>query len=74
MEIESAKLIAAGLAVFGFLGVGIGIGNIFSSLLNGIARNPSAKKDLMTPAYIGAAFAEAIALFALIVSMIILFK
>ena len=43
MEAEAAKLIGAGIAVLPLLGVGIGIGNIFSSLVNSIARNPSAR-------------------------------
>ena len=33
MEIEAAKVIGAGLAVIGVIGSGIGIGNIFSSLI-----------------------------------------
>ena len=46
MEAEAAKLIGAGIAVLPLLGVGIGIGNIFSSLVNSIARNPSARNDV----------------------------
>ena len=34
MEAEAAKLIGAGIAVLPLLGVGLGIGNIFSSLIN----------------------------------------
>jgi F0F1-type ATP synthase membrane subunit c/vacuolar-type H+-ATPase subunit K len=41
MELESAKMIGAGLAVIALAGVGIGIGNIFSSLVSSIARNPA---------------------------------
>ena len=33
MELEAAKMIGAGLAVLALFGVGIGIGNIFSSLV-----------------------------------------
>ena len=35
MEIEAAKVIGAGLAVIGVIGSGIGIGNIFSSFIEG---------------------------------------
>jgi len=37
MEAEAAKFIGAGLAVIALAGVGIGIGNIFSSLVSSIA-------------------------------------
>ena len=33
MDIESAKLLGAGIAVLGVIGSGIGIGSIFSILL-----------------------------------------
>ena len=41
MELDAAKMIGAGLAVIGLGGVGAGIGNIFSSLISSIARNPA---------------------------------
>ena len=34
MEMDAAKLIGAGLAVIALAGVGVGIGNIFASLVN----------------------------------------
>jgi F-type H+-transporting ATPase subunit c len=74
MDIHATKMLGAGLAVFGLLGVGIGVGNIFSSLINGIARNPSAKGDLFKAGYIGAALTEAIGLFAIVVAIFILYK
>ena len=33
MDVEAAKMIGAGIAVLPLLGVGLGIGNIFSSLV-----------------------------------------
>ena len=33
MEMDAAKLIGAGLAVIALAGVGVGIGNIFASLV-----------------------------------------
>lgn len=68
---EGLKFIGMGLCALGFLGAAIGVGNIFSSLLEGIARNPSAKSQLMTPAFIGAAFAELMGLLAFVVVFII---
>lgn len=73
METSAAKLIAAGLAVISLFGVGIGIGNIFSSFMNAVARNPSVKQDLTGPLYVGAAFTEAVGFLAFTVAMLILF-
>ena len=73
MEDEAAKLIGAGIAVLPLLGVGIGIGNIFSSLVNSIARNPSARNDVFGIGILGFALTEAIALFALVVALLLLF-
>ena len=46
MEAEAAKYIGAGLAVIALAGVGVGIGNIFSSLVSSIARNPAARGEV----------------------------
>ena len=73
MEAEAAKLIGAGIAFLPLLGVGIGIGNIFSSLVNSIARNPSARNDVFGIGILGFALTEAIALFALVVALLLLF-
>lgn len=74
MEIEAARMIGAGLAVFGLVGVGIGIAMIFSSLIKSIARNPEMKKEMRSVALMGFALTEAVALFAMLISFIILFK
>jgi F-type H+-transporting ATPase subunit c len=74
MDIDAAKMIGAGLAVVALLGVGIGIGNIFSTLISAIARNPDAKKDVFGVAMLGFALTEAVALFALLIAFLILFK
>lgn len=74
MDVQSAKMIGAGLAMFALLGVGIGLGNIFSTLISSIARNPETGNELFSKAIIGFALTESIALLAFIVSMIILFK
>lgn len=74
MDVQAAKMIGAGLAVIALLGVGLGLGNLFSNLINAIARNPSAKNDIFPIGMIGFALTESIALLAFIVAMIILFK
>ena len=73
MELEAAKMIGAGLAVIALAGVGVGIGNIFSSLVSSIARNPAARGEVFGIGILGFALKEAIALFALLVSFLILF-
>ncbi len=73
MDLASAKLIGAGLSVIGIGGVGIGIGNIFASLVSSLARNPSARDTVFGIAILGFALTEAVALYQLVFSFIILF-
>ena len=73
MELDAAKMIGAGLAVIALAGVGVGIGNIFSSLVSSIARNPAARGEVFGICILGFALTEAIALFSLLISFIILF-
>ena len=73
MEVEAAKMIGAGLAVIALAGVGVGIGNIFSALVTSIARNPAARGEVLGIGILGFALTEAIALFALVVALLLLF-
>ena len=73
MEVEAAKFIGAGLAVVALAGVGVGIWNIFASLVSSIARNPSARDTVFGIGILGFALTEAIALFALVVALLMLF-
>jgi F-type H+-transporting ATPase subunit c len=73
MELESAKLIAAAIALLPLFGVGIGLGNIFASYNNAVGRNPTAAEILDKKFFISFARTEALAIFALGVSLIILF-
>ena len=74
MDIEAARMIGAGIAVFGLLGVGIGIGMIFAALINAISRNPSVKNQVFPIGMMGFALTEAVALFAMLIAFLILFK
>jgi F0F1-type ATP synthase membrane subunit c/vacuolar-type H+-ATPase subunit K len=74
MDLAAAKMIGAGIAVVALLGVGIGIGNIFSNLITAIARNPAAKGDVMPVGLLGFALTESIALIAFVTAMMILFS
>lgn len=73
MLIQAAKFIGAGLSTLGLLGAGIGIGNVFGSLLLSISRNPSLKDELFKMAILGFALTEAIALFSLMIAFLLLF-
>ena len=71
MDLASAKMIGAGLACIALVGAGIGIGNVFGSLINSLARNLSAQ--VTTWAFLGFALAEATGLFGLLIAFMILF-
>ena len=73
MAEDAAKMVGAGLAVIGLGGVGAGIGNIFSSLISSIARNPAARGQVFGLAMLGFALVEAVALYALLIAFLILF-
>ena len=73
MELDAAKMIGAGLAVIALFGVGIGIGNIFATLIATVGRNPSVQQRVFPFAIIGFALVEAVALFALLIAFLILF-
>lgn len=73
LVLQSSKMIGAGLASSGLIGAGLGIGVVFSTLIFSFSRNPYLKKDLFGYAILGFALTEAIALFALMISFLILF-
>jgi F-type H+-transporting ATPase subunit c len=73
MDVASAKLIGAGLAAIGLAGVGVGIGNIFGTLVSSIARNPAARDQVFGIGILGFALTEAVALYALMVAFLLLF-
>ena len=73
MDIAAAREIGAGIAVIALAGVGIGLGNIFSTLVSSIARNPAARPHVLGLGMLGFALTEAIALFALLIAFLILF-
>ena len=66
--------LAAGLAM-GLCGIGpgIGLGIGFSKAMEAIGRNPEASGTIFVPYILGLALTEAIGIYALVVSLIILF-
>ncbi len=73
MDVEAAKLIGGGLATIGLAGVGVGIGNIFASMIAASARNPAAIPQVQLFMWVGFALVEAVALYALLIAFLILF-
>ena len=68
------KPVGAGLAIgLGAIGPGIGIGLLVSKAMEALGRNPEAEASIRANMILGIAFAEAIAIYALIVGVIIAF-
>ncbi|MFC2015091.1 ATP synthase F0 subunit C [Chloroflexota bacterium] len=72
MEAEAVKMLAAGLAMgLGAIGPGIGIGILGYGAMQGLARNPEARGPIMTNMILAIAMAEAVAIYALIIAIIL---
>lgn len=71
---EAAKSIAVALAIgIGALGPAIGIGIIGSKAVEALGRNPEAENSIRTSMILAIAFAEAVAIYALVVALILKF-
>jgi F-type H+-transporting ATPase subunit c len=74
MELEAVKLLAAGLcAGIGAIGPGVGVGIVGMGALTAIGRNPEARGTITTNMILVIAFAESIAIYALVVAILLLF-
>ncbi len=73
MELEAVKLLAGAIALIPLLGVGIGLGLIFSSYNEAVGRNPGAAELLDKKFFLTFALTEALAIFALLVSFYLVF-
>ncbi len=74
MDVETAKLIAAGFAIgVGVIGPALAVGRIGAAAADAIGRNPEATSKIRTNMILAIAFAEAMAIFALLISLIIKF-
>jgi len=67
------KLLGAGLATLGMIGAGLGIGVLVSGAVQAMGRNPDASGNIQVNMILGIAFAEAVAIYALVVALLILF-
>jgi F-type H+-transporting ATPase subunit c len=74
MDVEAAKLLGAALAMgLGAIGPGIGLGILASKALEAIGRNPEAQPKVMTTMILAIAVTEAVAIYALVIALMILF-
>lgn len=72
MDIETTKNLAAALAIgIGVLGPALSIGLIGKSAMEALGRNPEASGKIQTGMILAIAFAEAIAIYTLVVALII---
>jgi F-type H+-transporting ATPase subunit c len=70
--VDAAKAIGAGIAIgIGGLGPALGIGMAVRGAMEAIGRNPEAAGQIQTSMIIGAALAEAVAIYAFVIAIII---
>jgi F-type H+-transporting ATPase subunit c len=74
MDPTAAKFLGAGLAMgLGAIGPGVGLGIMIGKALESIARQPEVSGDVRTNMFIGIGVTEAVALYAFVVSLILIF-
>lgn len=74
METEALKLLATAAAIgIGAIAPAIGIGMIGSKAVEAIGRNPEASGKIQAAMILSIAFAEAVAIYALVIALIIKF-
>jgi F-type H+-transporting ATPase subunit c len=74
MDVETARLWATvGVIAIGTMIPAVSIGWIGSTAVKAIARNPEAASKVQTAMILAIAFAEAIAIYALVVALIVKF-
>lgn len=74
MELEAAKMLGAALAIgLGAIGPGVGLGILAGKALEAIGRNPEAQGKVQTTMILAIAVTEAVAIYALVVALMILF-
>jgi len=71
---DAVRYIGAAIAIgLGAIGPGIGIGMAVRGAMEAIGRNPEASGEVRTTMIIGAALAEAVAIYAFVIAIIVLF-
>ncbi len=65
MDVQVAKILAAGIAAVGVLGSGVGLGILFGNVVTALGRNPSAAPLIKKDVILYCALIESIAIYAL---------
>lgn len=74
MSTEAVKLLSIAITIgIGVIAPAIGIGMIGSKAVEALGRNPEAESAIRTTMILAIAFAEAIAIYALVVALILKF-
>lgn len=73
VRLQCFKLLGSGVATIGLVGAGAGVGIVFGSPIQGIARNPQMEDKLFRYAILGFALTEAVGLLALMMAFLILY-
>lgn len=74
MSAETMKILAVALTIaVGAIAPAISIGNVGSKAVEALGRNPEAESAIRTSMILALAFAEAIAIYALVVALILKF-
>ncbi len=72
LDVESTRILAKGLTMaFGGMLPAWAVGNIVGKAMEAIGRNPEASDKVFVPMLLGAAFAEAIAIYSLVVVFVL---
>ena len=72
--IVGCSVLVAGLAIaLGTIGTGLGMGNGLNGATNAVGRNPEAQGKVLLTMMVGLAMIESLAIYALVVSLILLY-
>ena len=74
MDASTYKLLGGGLCIgLGVIGPGIGMGVMIGSAIESIARQPEMRNEIRTNMFIGVGIIEALALYAIVFGLILIF-
>ncbi len=71
---NSLMYMGVGLCALSMMAAAWGLAKVWSVLIETIGRNPQVKKDVQSFGYVAAGTIEAVALYALIVAILIIYK
>ncbi len=72
--VMGCALLGAGFAIgIGAVGAGLGLGQATSGAANAVGRNPEAQGKVMLTMMVGMAMTESVAIYALVISLVMLF-